>query len=216
MKFKVKSTNEVLTEKVWHEIAYNHPVNASNSTTSSVFVYATNPQQAIDTFMSAAQGKYRGQNGEQSFNRPVADSIRQQYTSALNPTLRATPVSHPTGDKLSRTDRSMRREAHQQLDQAIKAHLQSTSPDSYERVADKKFLIHHHNSRKDESDNNLQRIMIIPYNTKFELGLAHVGHQLIHKITNDCNSRLSGGVYDFEIHDLSTTPATIYYVTITL
>lgn len=210
----------ILTEDCWYEVGLSSPIGPEGSNSDIIYVWARNDDtekgidQVKDIITSALAGLYRGRGKEQSFNRSVADALKNAAgvsVSSVKPIL----GSPPSFDwALSRTDRGLRRSAHGHMTSNQLADLQASNPDIYDKISKNSCLIHHHNLKREEGDNS--SLMVIPYSGTVELGLANIGHGLIHTVTNNCTQPLKPGSYNFTIYDIKSNGVAEIPVSITI
>lgn len=189
MKFKLvekfeEFDKDVLNEKLWHEVSYDYHSPSGMVLTDTVYIYATNNAQALNTLQDAFNGKYRGQNNEQSFHRPVADSLHNNYANLVTGSERVSGTTTvPSARRLSRTDRSLRKEANKAGGSALGHDV----------------LVHHKNG--DEGDNTPNNLMIFDYANNMDKILASAGHVAAHATSN-----LTTGVpftHSIDVHEYS-------------
>lgn len=208
MKFKkmanIEQINEeVLEEKHWHRVGYT----GSNQKTDYVDVYAVDYAQAENTAISAASGYKRGQNSEQSFNRNVANLVYN--ASPVSYTDLGIPPYPNAARMLTRTDRSLRREAHLELNNVVLPRLAASAPNLAKALPDTDECLVHHINKK-EYDNADTNLVILPYSTVTNANpseLAKAVHLLIHAITGPgAAGPVPTGRYSIEIFDCSVNP----------
>lgn len=200
-----------LTEDCWYKVGLSSSIGPEGSSSDTIYVWARNDDtekgiaQVNDIITSALAGLYRGRGKEQSFNRSVADALKNAggvSVSSVEPIL----GSPPSFDwALSRTDRGLRRSAHGHMTSNQLSDLQASNPEIYDKISRNNCLIHHHNLKKEEGDNS--SLMVIPYSDTVGLGLANIGHGLIHTVTDNCKQPLKPGSYNFTIYDITSNGA---------
>lgn len=218
MKLRIKEhideNTTLLNEDQWYKVDINPSINICGTSYNDIYVWARNNvgtagiNQVRAIYNDALSGKYRGRGKEQSFNRDVADEISSKSPSitGITPTT-VDPINF--ANVLSRTDRGLRKHAH---------NCQESNIRNYTGFTNENMLIHHID--KNEGKENLTNLVALfdthSLNSKDSKTLLDIGHLACH-----LSQQIHGGVirpitYQIPTYDFSTTPPTMHTITITI